>query len=106
MALKDLKGKVAELSTMWKKHLQQRSEADTPSTSSMASAIPSTPKKLLGSFLEGKSEVERLEEELMTARLIEVKNEAELKASGLKVMELETQVSLSISFLFNLTHEL
>merc|ERR1711899_462142 len=91
LALKDLKAKVAELSTMWKKHLQQRSETDTASTSSMASATPSTPKKLLGSFLEGKSEVERLEEELMTARLMEVKNEAELKASGLKVMELETQ---------------
>merc|ERR1719510_1594226 len=77
---------------MWKKHLQQRSEgSDSAANPSMASAIPSTPKKLLGSFLEGKSEVERLEEELMTARLIEVKNEAELKASGLKVMELETQ---------------
>jgi len=91
LALKDLKAKVAELSTMWKKHLQQRSEADATSTSSMASAVPSTPKKLLGSFLEGKSEVARLEEELMTARLVEVENEAELKASRLKVMELETQ---------------
>ena len=93
LALKDLKAKVAELSTMWKKHLQQRSEADAPSTSSIAAAVPSTPKKLLGSFLEpGKSEVARLEEELMTARLVEVENEAELKASRLKVMELETQV--------------
>jgi len=88
LALKDLKGKVAELSTMWKKHLQQRSDADASSTSS---TVPSTPKKLLGSFLEGKSEVARLEEELMTARLIEVENEAELKASRLKVMELETK---------------
>lgn len=95
LALKDLKAKVAELSTMWKKHLQQRSEADNAGSSAAAvSAVPSTPKKLLGSFLEGKSEVARLEEELMTARLVEVESEAELKASRLKVMELETQVSL------------
>ena len=90
------KAKVTDLSTMWKKHLQQRSEAEAASaasTGSSAAAVPSTPKKLLGSFLEnGKSEVARLEEELMTARLVEVENEAELKASRLKVMELETQV--------------
>ena len=100
LALKDLKTKVAELSAMWKKHLQQRSESDTASSgghstvSAAASAVvPSTPKKLLGSLLEnGKSEVARLEEELMTARLIEVESQAELKDTRLKVMELETQV--------------
>lgn len=101
LALKDLKTKVAELSAMWKKHLQQRSESDTASASgghstvsAAASAVivPSTPKKLLGSLLEnGKSEVARLEEELMTARLIEVESQAELKDTRLKVMELETQ---------------
>ena len=93
LALKDLKAKVADLSTMWKKHLQQRSEAEASGSTGSSAAVPSTPKKLLGSFLEnGKSEVARLEEELMTARLVEVENEAELKASRLKVMELETQV--------------
>merc|ERR1712223_358464 len=97
LALKDLKTKVAELSSMWKKHLQQRSsESDTASgghsTVSAASlVVPSTPKKLLGSLLDGKSEVARLEEELMTARLIEVESQAELKDTRLKVMELETQ---------------
>ena len=82
---------------MWKKHLQQRTEAEKatpePSTSTV-SVVPSTPKKLLGSLLEGnamKSEAARLEEELMTARLTEVENEAELQSSRLKVMELETQ---------------
>ena len=98
LALKDLKSKVAELSSMWKKHLQQKSEADNAAAASSGASqtiavVPSTPKKLLGSFLEGnKSETARLEEELMTARLIEVENEAELQASRLKVMELETQV--------------
>ena len=96
LALKDLKSKVAELSSMWKKHLQQKSESDNTTVDGAlqtTSVVPSTPKKLLGSFLEGnKSETARLEEELMTARLIEVENEAELQASRLKVMELETQV--------------
>ena len=98
LALKDLKTKVAELSSMWKKHLQQRSsESDTASgghstVSAASSVVPSTPKKLLGSLLDGKSEVARLEEELMTARLIEVESQAELKDTRLKVMELETQV--------------
>ena len=79
-----------------KKHLQQKSESDNTTVDGAlqtTSVVPSTPKKLLGSFLEGnKSETARLEEELMTARLIEVENEAELQASRLKVMELETQV--------------
>merc|ERR1711884_567755 len=92
---KDLKSKVAELSSMWKKHLQQKSESDNTTVDGAlqtTSVVPSTPKKLLGSFLEGnKSETARLEEELMTARLIEVENEAELQASRPKVMELETQ---------------
>ena len=107
LALKDLKSKVTELSGMWKKHLQQRSSssegpdkpatggANAPMAVTAPSVVPSTPKKLLGSLLEGsaglKSETARLEEELMTARLIEVENEAELQSSRLKVMELETQ---------------
>merc|ERR1712045_390530 len=95
LALKDLKSKVAELSSMWKKHLQQKSESDNTTVDGAlqtTSVVPSTPKKLLGSFLEGnKSETARLEEELMTARLTEVENEAELQSSRLKVMELETQ---------------
>ena len=97
LALKDLKAKVAELNTMWKKHLSQRADSDPGSSPPVAAAVPSTPKKLLGSFLEnGKSEVARLEEELMTARLVEVENEAELKDSRLKVMELETQVLVKL----------
>lgn len=94
LALKDLKTKVAELNTMWKKHLSQRSEADNSgnTTSLSASVVPSTPKRLFGSLLEGKSEAARLEEELMSARLAEVESDAELKDTRLKVMELETQV--------------
>ena len=53
--------------------------------------VPSTPKKLLGSLLEGKSEVSKLEEEVMSSRLKEVEAMAELKELRLKVMDLETQ---------------
>ena len=53
--------------------------------------MPSTPKKLLGSLLEGKSEVSKLEEEVMSSRLKEVEAMAELKELRLKVMDLETQ---------------
>ena len=109
LALKDLKSKVAELSAMWQKHLKRNEEAiknetgtgekandgaSKPSSlgASLAAVAPSTPKRLFGSLLEGKSESARLEEELMTSRLTEVECQAELKAQNLKVMELETQV--------------
>ena len=65
--------------------------------SSAVVAAPSTPKKLLGSLLEAggltKSEVTRLEEEMMSIRMSEVGAQAELKDQKLKVMELETEVS-------------
>jgi len=89
LALKDLKAKVSELSGMWQKHLK-RSEA---AKLEAGEAPPSTPKKLFGSLVEGKSEAARLEEELMTARLTEVESQAELKDQRLKVMDLETHVS-------------
>eukprot|EP00090_Calanus_glacialis_P009131 TRINITY_DN174_c0_g1_i2.p1 TRINITY_DN174_c0_g1~~TRINITY_DN174_c0_g1_i2.p1 ORF type:complete len:832 (-),score=235.75 TRINITY_DN174_c0_g1_i2:254-2749(-) len=85
LALKDLRSKVSELNTMWQKHLKR---SENPSAQS---EVPSTPKKLLGSLLEGKSDAARLEEELMTSRLREVEGMAELKELRLKVMELETK---------------
>ena len=105
LALKELRAKVAELSAMWQKHLKRGENAtvngngdessETPPPS--VSIMPSTPKKLLGSLLDpmgsnAKSEAARLEDELMTSRLIEVEGQAQLKEMSLKVMELETQV--------------
>jgi len=84
LALKDLRTKVGELNVMWQKHLKR-------SESPKEGEVPSTPKKLLGSLLEGKSEAARLEEELMTSRLKEVDCLSELKEIRLKVMDLETQ---------------
>ena len=86
LALKDLRSKVSELSTMWQKHLK-RTENDVTS----GAEVPSTPKKLLGSLLEGKADVTKLEEEVMTSRLKEVEALGELKELRLKVMDLETQ---------------
>ena len=86
LALKDLRSKVSELSNMWQKHLKR---AGAPGGQA---EVPSTPKKLLGSLLEpGKSEVTKLEEELMSTRLKEVEAMGELKELRLKVMDLETQ---------------
>ena len=94
---------------MWQKHLKRSEDASkndsgageksndggskpTSLGASVAAVVPSTPKRLFGSLLEGKSESSRLEEELMTSRLSEVESQAELKDQRLKVMELETQV--------------
>ena len=87
LALKDLRSKVSELSSMWQKHLKR---AEAPGGT--AELVPSTPKKLLGSLLEsGKSELTKMEEELMSTRLKEVEAMGELKELRLKVMDLETQ---------------
>ena len=79
-----------------KRVLEAGEGAGDDGSSSMVAA-PSTPKKLLGSLLEAggltKSEVTRLEEEMMTIRMSEVGAQAELKDQKLKVMELETEVS-------------
>ena len=87
LALKDLRSKVSELSSMWQKHLKR---AEAPGGT--GEPVPSTPKKLLGSLLEsGKSELTKMEEELMSTRLKEVEAMGELKELRLKVMDLETQ---------------
>ena len=98
---------------MWQKHLKRSEETSKNDQgasdksneggskasslgASVAAVVPSTPKRLFGSLLEGKSETSRLEEELMTSRLAEVESQAELKHQRLKVMELETQVNIFI----------
>jgi len=91
LALKDLRSKVGELNSMWLKHIKTaESNTGTPE-------MPSTPKKFLGSLLEGKSGTAKLEEELMSTRLREVAGFAELKELRLRVMELETQTQLSLN---------
>lgn len=105
LALKELRSKVSELSGMWQKHIKRNElSADggdvapaggVAAVQAAAVGAPSTPKKLLGSLVEGvtgKGESVRLEEELMTARMAEVSSQADLKEQRLKVMELETQV--------------
>ena len=84
-----MRSKVGELNSMWLKHMK-RTEVSEPS---QPEPTPNTPKKLLGSLLEpsAKTEVVKMEEELMSSRLKEVEAMAELKELRLKVMDLETQ---------------
>eukprot|EP00096_Caligus_rogercresseyi_P005393 TRINITY_DN2078_c0_g1_i1.p1 TRINITY_DN2078_c0_g1~~TRINITY_DN2078_c0_g1_i1.p1 ORF type:complete len:808 (+),score=302.38 TRINITY_DN2078_c0_g1_i1:336-2426(+) len=115
LALKDLRVSVAELQGLWSKHLKRRAEEKPDSDSNHNSLIngegplnshshstasitlPSTPKKLLGTLLDpvgvvnAKSEAARLQEELMTSRLVEVEGQAQIKTLELQVMTLETQ---------------
>ena len=74
--------------------LLQRAEAP-----SGQAEVPSTPKKLLGSLLEAgaKSEVTRLEEDLMSTRLKEVEAMGELKELRLKVRHLTQEKIFDIS---------
>jgi len=89
LALKDLRTKVGELNVMWQKHIKLTEGPDIPNE------MPSTPKKILGSFLEsGWGSHTKKEEELMTVRLREVEGIAELKELRLKVMGLETQTKV------------
>ncbi|XP_059093741.1 ecotropic viral integration site 5 ortholog-like isoform X1 [Tigriopus californicus] len=92
LALKELRCKVSELSAMWQKHIK-RADGEANGDSLGVMAAPSTPKKLLGSLLEGgkAAEAAKLEEELLTSRMSEVEGQADLKEQKLKVMELETQ---------------
>ena len=86
LALRELRSKVGQLNTMWGRHISSSGESSQP-----VEADNSTPKKLLNGLLEGKGDVSRLEEELMTSRLREVEGMAELKELRLKVMDLEGQ---------------
>jgi len=89
LALKDLRTKVGELNIMWQKHIKLSEGSEN------INEMPSTPKKILGSFLEnGWGSHTKKEEELMTLRLKEVEGIAELKELRLKVMGLETQTKV------------
>ena len=91
LSLKELKQRVAELSSQWQKQLQEQKN-DAQQQPEL------TPKKLLSGLWEasGKShEQQKLEEELMTTRIREIETLTELKELRLKVMELETQVQVS-----------
>ncbi|XP_068632503.1 ecotropic viral integration site 5 ortholog isoform X2 [Battus philenor] len=97
LSLKELSQRIADLSECWNKHLQEhRQEAPpAPAQSTVVSDIMATPKKLLRAWEGRSSDVQKLEEDLMSARIREVEAFAELKKMGLKVMELEAHVQVS-----------
>ena len=87
--LQELRCKIRDLKNIWKLHLQKYGGHEEPKPTTSA------PKKLFNSFLEGTSEVGRLEEELISSRLREVETLAELKEWKIKSMEIESQVKIS-----------
>ncbi|XP_026329039.1 ecotropic viral integration site 5 ortholog isoform X2 [Hyposmocoma kahamanoa] len=97
LSLKDLRQRVSELSESWQRHLQEHRQeaAPPPVQSNVVSDIMATPKKLLRAWEGRSTDVQKLEEELMSTRIREVETLTELKELRLKVMELETQVQVS-----------
>ncbi|CAK1554995.1 unnamed protein product [Leptosia nina] len=108
LSLKDLRQRVTELSETWQRHLHEhRQEAPPPAVqSNMVSDIMATPKKLLRAWEGRTSEVQKLDEELMTTRIREVEALTELKELRLKEMELRTQVQVSTNQLRRQDEEL
>lgn len=89
LSLKDLRQKVADLTTQWQKHLQEQEDGNAEKK---GTATP------LGNlFTSSRQEVQRLEEEVMSLKLREMHTIIELKEHRLKIMELETQVMCRIS---------
>ncbi|XP_077505447.1 ecotropic viral integration site 5 isoform X1 [Amblyomma americanum] len=84
LSMKELRQKVADLQAAWEKH---RSENPHQSDNQ------STPSRWSGN----KSQVNQLQEELMTARLKEADATAELRELRQRVMELETQNQVSLN---------
>ncbi|CAH2103511.1 unnamed protein product [Euphydryas editha] len=108
LSLKDLRQRVTELSDAWQKHLQEHRQETPPppAQSNVVSDIMATPKKLLRAWEGRSTDVQKLEEELMTIRIKEVEALTELKELRLKEMELRTQVQVSTNQLRRQDEEL
>ncbi|XP_046977363.1 ecotropic viral integration site 5 ortholog isoform X1 [Vanessa cardui] len=108
LSLKDLRQRVTELSDAWQKHLQEHKQEapPPPAQSNVVSDIMATPKKLLRAWEGRSTDMQKLEEELMTIRIKEVEALTELKELRLKEMELRTQVQVSTNQLRRQDEEL
>ncbi|CAH0716117.1 unnamed protein product, partial [Brenthis ino] len=108
LSLKDLRQRVTELSEAWQKHLQEHRQETPPppAQSNVVSDIMATPKKLLRAWEGRSTDMQKLEEELMTIRIKEAEAATELKELRLKEMELRTQVQVSTNQLRRQDEEL
>ncbi|XP_061382612.1 ecotropic viral integration site 5 ortholog isoform X5 [Danaus plexippus] len=108
LSLKDLRQRVTELSEAWQRHLQEhRQETPTPpAQSNVVSDIMATPKKLLRAWEGRSTDMQKVEEELMTVKIREIEALTELKELRLKEMELRTQVQVSTNQLRRQDEEL
>ncbi|RWS24245.1 TBC1 domain family member-like protein, partial [Leptotrombidium deliense] len=112
LSMKELRQKISELQQMWKEHLSSShasSDSSQPnsleaaqiSTPSTISSVTSSPLKMLGNSLKRSSdysnEINKLKQELMSAKLREAEAVSEVKELRQKVMELETQNQVSLN---------
>lgn len=110
LSMKELRQKFYDLSNMWTEHLStshansdssQPNSLDAGNSSTPALSVTSSPLKMLGNSLKRSSEfsneINKLKQELMSARLREAEAVAELKELRQKVMELETQNQVSLN---------
>ncbi|XP_054158022.1 ecotropic viral integration site 5 ortholog-like isoform X2 [Oppia nitens] len=115
LSIKDLRHKITDLQQMWSEHMSQSHgsndsslqnnsqpnslEANGGSNPSSLS-VTSSPLKMLGNAVkrtDHTAEINRLKNEVMSAKLREAEAVAELKELRQKVMELETQIKVSIN---------
>lgn len=120
LSMKELRNKISDLQSMWEEHLAnshgsgseansqpnslEKTSASLPvaaTTTSSSLSVTSSPLKMVANAVKRSSdmtaEINRLKQELLTAKLREAESLSELKELRQKVMELETanQVSLN-----------
>ena len=115
LSMKELRHKITDLTQMWTEHMAQSHgsndssltnnsqpnslEGNSSSTQSSLS-VTSSPLKMLGNAVKRTDytgEINKLKQEVMSAKLREAEAIAELKELRQKVMELETQNQVSIN---------
>lgn len=121
LSMKELRQKITDLHNMWEEHLQSShatigSDSSQPNsleknhhlsassslpTATTVASVTSSPLKTLGNAIKARSdfsaEINRLKQELMSAKLREAEAVSELKELRQKVMELETSNQVSLN---------
>jgi hypothetical protein CRE_27583 len=111
LSMKELRQKISDLQQMWSEHLStSHPSSDSSQPNSLESSnlstqstlsVTSSPLKMLGNSLKRNSdycnEINKLKQDVMSAKLKEAEAVAELKELRQKVMELETQNQVSLN---------
>lgn len=121
LSMKELRNRISDLTSMWEEQLQhhkgcasdssqpnslEKTSASLPVNSSSSSlttslSVTSSPLKMVANAVkrstDHSAEINRLKQELLTAKLREAEAVAELKELRQRVMELETQNQVSLN---------